>query len=170
MNTPITDAVEASIVFAQPVPDDLNKFCRALDRLAAELTDQDKERGNPNLAAAARILADEVMRLRAELNTQPKSKYDETVEARIQETNWNAAMHEHENISLRARLDEIRILTDEVERLRAGQQQQSIALSDCCEATAVIAGKPGSTQWYACPECYEPCDVFIRTTTQQPQS
>ena len=59
-----------------------------------------------------------------------------------------------------------RILADEVERLRAMQQQQSVALSDCCEAIAVVAGKPGSTQWYACPECYEPCDVFIRTTTQ----
>lgn len=70
MNTPITDAVEAAIVFAQPVSDDLNKFCRALDRLAAELTNEDKERGNPTLAAAARILADEVIRLRAELNTQ----------------------------------------------------------------------------------------------------
>ena len=69
---PIPDAVEASIVFAQSVPDDLNKFCRALDRLAVELTDQDKERGNPNLAAAARILADEVVRLRAELNTKQK--------------------------------------------------------------------------------------------------
>lgn len=70
----ITDAVQAALIFAQPVPDDLNKFCRALDRLAAELTDQDKERGNPNLAAAARILADEVMRLRAELNTNTQSQ------------------------------------------------------------------------------------------------
>ena len=69
MNTLITDAVEAAIVFAQPVPDDLNKFCRALDRLAAELTNEDKDRGNPTLAAAARILADEVVRLRTELNT-----------------------------------------------------------------------------------------------------
>ena len=112
MNTPIPNAVEAAIVFAQPVPNDLNKFCRALDRLAVELTDQDKERGNPTLAAAARILADEVVRLRAE------------------------------------------------------QQSQSIALSDCCEATAVVAGKPGSTQWYVCPQCCQPCDVFIRTTTQ----
>ena len=165
MNTPITDAIEAAIVFAHPVLDDLTKFSRALDRLAAELTNEDRERGNPTLAAAARILADEVVRLREELNTQPKSKYDETVEARIQEANWNAAMHEHENISLRAQLDETRILTDEIERLRAGQQQQSIAFSDCCEARAVIAGKPGSTQWYACPECCQPCDVFIRTTT-----
>ena len=71
MNTPITDPVEAAIVFAQPVSDELNQFCRALDRLAAELTNEDKERGNPNLAAAARILADEVVRLREKLNTQP---------------------------------------------------------------------------------------------------
>ena len=68
MNTPITDPVEAAIVFAQPVKDDINKFCRALDRLVPELTNEDKERGNPTLAAAARILADEVVRLRAELN------------------------------------------------------------------------------------------------------
>ena len=122
MNTPITDAVQAAIIFAQPVPDDLNKFCRALDRLAVELTDQDKERGNPNLAAAARILADEVVRLRKELNT-------------------NKTIIEHE---------------------------LNTVLSYCCEAKAVVAGKPGSTQWYVCPECCEPCEVF-RTTTQQPQ-
>jgi hypothetical protein len=48
-------------------------------------------------------------------------------------------------------------------------QQQTIVLSDCCEAPAVVAGKPGSTQWYACPDCYDPCDVFIRTS-QTPQS
>jgi len=48
-------------------------------------------------------------------------------------------------------------------------QPQTIALSDCCEAPAVIKGKPGSTQWYACPDCYDPCDVFIRTTITQPQ-
>ncbi len=47
-------------------------------------------------------------------------------------------------------------------------QQQTIVLSDCCEAPAVVAGKPGSTQWYACPDCYDPCDVFIKTT-KQPQ-
>jgi hypothetical protein len=48
-------------------------------------------------------------------------------------------------------------------------QPQTIALSECCEAPAVIKGKPGSTQWYACPDCYDPCDVFIRATTTQPQ-
>lgn len=73
MNTPIPNAVEAAIVFAQPLPDDLNQFCRALDRLAAELTNADKERGNPTLAAAARILADEVVRLRKKLNINTQS-------------------------------------------------------------------------------------------------
>lgn len=57
------------------------------------------------------------------------------------------------------------VLDQVIKILEQQQQQQSIAFSDCCEARAVIAGKPGSTQWYACPECYEPCDVFIRTTT-----
>jgi hypothetical protein len=43
-------------------------------------------------------------------------------------------------------------------------------LSECCGAQAVVAGKPNSTQWHVCPECCQPCDVFIRTTTtQQPQ-
>jgi hypothetical protein len=48
-------------------------------------------------------------------------------------------------------------------------QPQTIALSDCCQAQAVVAGKPNSTQWHVCPECCQPCDVFIRTTTTQPQ-
>jgi hypothetical protein len=43
---------------------------------------------------------------------------------------------------------------------------QRIARSECCDAPAVVAGKPNSTQWYACPQCCQPCDVFIRTTTQ----
>jgi len=164
---PIKEAVQAALYFARYKGCTISEYCWACDIIESEITFGDRERVSPQLAAAARILADEVERLRKELSTQ--SKYDETVEARIQETNWNAAMLEHENISLRARLDEARILADEVERLRAGQQQQSIAFSDCCEARAVVAGKPGSTQWYACPECCQPCDVFIRTTTQQPQ-
>jgi len=49
-------------------------------------------------------------------------------------------------------------------------QPQTIALSDCCQAQAVVAGKPNSTQWHVCPECCQPCDVFIRTIIQpQPQ-
>jgi len=47
-------------------------------------------------------------------------------------------------------------------------QPQSIALSDCCQSQAVVAGKPRSTQWYACPDCYDPCDVLIRTSQPQP--
>ena len=39
-------------------------------------------------------------------------------------------------------------------------------LSECCGVPAVTAGKPNSTQWHVCPECCQPCDVFIRTTTQ----
>ena len=62
-----------------------------------------------------------------------------------------------------------RILAAEVERLRAGQQQKSIALSDCCEAVAVVAGKPNSTQWYVCPQCCQPCDVFYQDKNTQPQ-
>lgn len=161
------DTVQAAIFYAKFTDTNLSEYSWACDIIQREINDVDRDQVSPQLAAAARILADEVERLRKELNTQ--SKYDETVEARIQETNWNAAMHEHENISLRARLDETRILADEVERLRAGQQQQSIAFSDCCEARAVVAGKPNSTQWYVCPQCCQPCDVFIRTTIQQPQ-
>ena len=57
---------------------------------------------------------------------------------------------------------------DQVIAILEEQAQQTIVLSDCCEAPAVVAGKPGSTQWYVCPDCYDPCDVFIRTTTTQP--
>lgn len=115
MNTLITDAVQGALYYAKPYDLTINELDFAYDQMAKHTTDEDRERVCSQLSAAARILA------------------------------------------------------DEVERLRAGQQQQSIAFSDCCEARAVIAGKPGSTQWYACPECYDPCDVFIRTTTQQPK-
>jgi hypothetical protein len=39
-------------------------------------------------------------------------------------------------------------------------QPQTIARSECCDAPAVLEGKPGSTQWYACPHCCAPCDVY----------
>ena len=115
MTTPITEPVQAAIYFARHKGCTLLEYCWACDIIEREITDGDRERVCSQLAATARILADEVERLRAELNTQPKS----------------------------------------------------IALSDCCEAAAVVAGKPNSTQWYACPECCQPCDVFIRTTTTQ---
>lgn len=115
MNTPITNAVQAALYYAKPTNLTIDELDFAYDQMAKYTTDSDRERGCSQLAAAARILANEVVRLRAE------------------------------------------------------QQSQSIALSDCCEATAVVAGKPGSTQWYVCPQCCQPCDVFIRTTTQQPK-
>jgi hypothetical protein len=40
-------------------------------------------------------------------------------------------------------------------------------LSDCCEVPAVVAGKPGSTQWHVCPECCQPCDVYYQDNTTQ---
>ena len=111
--TPITEAVQAAIYFARHKGCTLLEYCWACDIIEREITDGDRERVCLQLAAAARILADEVERLRAET--------------------------------------------------------KSIALSDCCEAPAVVAGKPGSTQWHVCPECCQPCDVFIRTTTTHTQ-
>lgn len=47
---------------------------------------------------------------------------------------------------------------------------QRIARSECCEAPAVVAGKPGSTQWHVCPECCQPCDVYyLYNEPAQPQ-
>jgi hypothetical protein len=40
-------------------------------------------------------------------------------------------------------------------------QPQSIARSECCEVPVVTAGKPNSTQWHVCPQCYQPCDVYF---------
>jgi len=114
-SSPITDAVQAALYYAKPTNLTIEQLDFAYDQMAKHTTDEDRERVCSKLAALARILADEVVRLRAE------------------------------------------------------QQSQSIALSDCCEATAVVAGKPGSAQWYVCPQCCQPCDVFIRTTTQQSQ-
>ena len=112
MTTPITEPVQAAIYFARYKESTLSEYCWSCDKMERELTDQDKDRVSPQLAAAARILADEVERLRAET--------------------------------------------------------KSIALSDCCEAPAVVAGKPGSTQWYVCPQCCQPCDVYYQDKNTQP--
>ena len=66
---PIKEAVQAAIYFARYKGCTLSEYCWACDKMERELTDQDKDRVSPQLAAAARILADEVERLRAELNT-----------------------------------------------------------------------------------------------------
>jgi hypothetical protein len=40
-------------------------------------------------------------------------------------------------------------------------------LSECCEAPAVLAGKPNYSQWNVCPQCCQPCDVFYQDNTTQ---
>jgi len=104
--TPISDTVQAAIYYAKYTDCDLSEYCWACHKLEREITDQDRLRISPSIAAAARILAAEVERLR-------------------------------------------------------GAQPQTIVLSDCCEKP-VMFGKTGSTQWYGCPECCQPCDVFYQ--------
>jgi len=58
------------------------------------------------------------------------------------------------------------VLDQVITILEEQAQPQIIAVSDCCQAPVVVAGKPGSTQFYACPKCCNICDVFIRTITQ----
>ena len=111
---PITEAVQAAIYFARYKGCTISEYCWACDIIESEITFGDRERVCSQLAAAARILA------------------------------------------------------DEVERLRKEQQPQTITLSDCCQAPAVVAGKPNSTQWYACPECCQPCDVYYQDKNTQP--
>ena len=72
MNTPITDAVQAALYYAKPNNLTIEQLDFAYDQMAKHTTDEDRERMCSQLAAAARILADEVVRLRAELNTQPQ--------------------------------------------------------------------------------------------------
>lgn len=121
-STPITESVLAALLYVRNNYEEGEQWDLACHKMQSEILNKDRGRGAPQLAAAARILADEVERLRAELNT-------------------NKTIIEHE---------------------------LNTVLSDCCEAKAVVAGKPNSTQWYVCPQCCQPCDVFIRETTQQP--
>lgn len=114
--TPITETVQAALWYAKPEALGMGHWDYACNKMRDEVIEQDRHRGWPQLAAAARILADEVERLREELNTN-KTVILNTV------------------------------------------------LSDCCEAPAVVAGKPGSTQWHVCPECCQPCDVFYQDKT-----
>jgi len=119
---PITDAVKAALFYAKPDDLTIEELDFACDQIAKHVTDYDRERVCPRLAAAARILANEVERLREELNT------NKTVIERGLNT----------------------------------------VISDCCEAPAVVAGKPNSTQWYVCPQCCQPCDVFYQDKNTQP--
>ena len=119
---PITEPVLAALIYVRNNYDEGGQWDLACDKMHSEILNKDRGRGAPQLAAAARILADEVERLRKELNT-------------------NKTIIEHE---------------------------LNTVLSDCCEAPAVVAGKPGSTQWYACPECCQPCDVYYQDKNTQP--
>jgi len=112
--TPITESVLAALIYVRNDYEENGQWDLACDKIHSEILNKDRGRGAPQLAAAARILADEVERLRAQLQTQ------------------------------------------------------SVALSDCCEAPAVVAGKPNSTQWYVCPQCCQPCDVFYQDKNTQP--
>jgi hypothetical protein len=116
---PITDAVKAALYYAKPNDLTIDELDFAYDQIAKHVTDYDRERVCSQLAAAARILADEVERLQGELNT-------------------------NKTIIL------------------------NTVLSDCCEAKAVVAGKPNSTQWYVCPKCCQPCDIFYQDINTQP--
>jgi hypothetical protein len=60
------------------------------------------------------------------------------------------------------------VLDQVIAILEKQAQQQTIALSDCCQASAVLEGKPGSTQWYACSDCCNLTHVLIRTSQPQP--
>ena len=71
---PITEAVQAALYFARYKESTLSEYCWSCDKMERELTDQDKDRVSPQLAAAARILADEVERLRKELNTNTNTQ------------------------------------------------------------------------------------------------
>ena len=65
---PIKEAVQAALYFAKFKESNLSEYCWASDKMEGEVTEQDELRGHAQLAAAARILAEEVERLRGELN------------------------------------------------------------------------------------------------------
>jgi hypothetical protein len=64
---PIKEAVQAAIYFAKYKEPNLSKYCWSSDKMEREITDQDREQVCSQLAAAARILAEEVERLTKEL-------------------------------------------------------------------------------------------------------
>ena len=71
MNTsinPIEEAVQAALYFARYKGSTISEYCWACYIIESEITFGDRERVCSQLAAASRILADEVVRLRAELN------------------------------------------------------------------------------------------------------
>ena len=72
MNNPITDAVEAALIYAKFDFFTEKQYDSACKKLFTEITDQDRERLGQHSAAALRILADEVNRLRVGLRKAVK--------------------------------------------------------------------------------------------------
>ena len=70
--TPITESVLAALIYVRNNYEKGEQWDLACQKMQSEILNQDRGRGAPQLAAAARILADEVERLRAQLNTQPQ--------------------------------------------------------------------------------------------------
>ena len=63
---PITDAVQAAIFFAKFTDANFSEYNWACHKIQREINDVDRDQVYPQLSAAARILADEVVRLRKE--------------------------------------------------------------------------------------------------------
>ena len=64
-SAPITDAVQAAIYYAEFTDSTISEYRWACDKLKPLVTDQDRLRLSPLMSVSARILADEVVRLRA---------------------------------------------------------------------------------------------------------
>jgi len=62
------------------------------------------------------------------------------------------------------------VLDQVIALLEEKAQQQTIVLSDCCQAKTGIGGRNsrGSTRWYVCTDCRKPCDVYYQENPTQP--
>jgi len=65
--TPISETVQAALYYAKYLDCDLSQYCWAFNKIVREVTKNDQLRETPVLAAAARILAEEVERLTKKL-------------------------------------------------------------------------------------------------------
>ena len=86
----------------------------------------------------------------------------------VQRIDWLESQDDSPNCFMERWDAEVPPSWEETFKSKQSSKPQSIALSDCCEAVAVVAGKPGSTQWYVCPQCCQPCDVYYQDKNTQP--
>ena len=68
---PITDTIQAALHYVNPDRLTCEQWAFANAEMDRQIIENDRNRGADQLAAASRILADEVVRLREKLNTQP---------------------------------------------------------------------------------------------------